>query len=119
MSPKSAAPLRVALVTLGCDKNTVDSERYLAELISYGAEPTEDLADAEVILVNTCGFIDAAKRESIEALLAERCGDHVTYAHWESIDQAEKAAGEPQGRPRVKLCTVPELLDAAGIAVKG
>ena len=58
------------------------------------------------------------EREAVESLLEERCGDHVTYAHWESIDQAEKAAGEPQGRPRVKLCTVPELLDAAGLAVK-
>jgi ferredoxin--NADP+ reductase len=58
------------------------------------------------------------EREAIESLLDERCGDHVTYAHWESIDRAEKAAGEPQGRPRVKLCTVPELLDAAGLAVK-
>jgi ferredoxin--NADP+ reductase len=57
------------------------------------------------------------QREAIEALLEERCGDHVTYAHWESIDRAEKAAGEPQGRPRVKLCTVPELLEAAGRAV--
>jgi ferredoxin--NADP+ reductase len=57
------------------------------------------------------------EREAIESLLDERCGDHVTYAHWESIDQAEKAAGEPQGRPRVKLCTVPELLEAAGRAV--
>ncbi len=59
------------------------------------------------------------EREAIESLLAERCGDHVTYAHWETIDQAERAAGEPQGRPRVKLCTVTELLDAAGVAVKG
>jgi ferredoxin/flavodoxin---NADP+ reductase len=58
------------------------------------------------------------EREAIESLLAERCGDHVTYAHWESIDQAERAAGEPQGRPRVKLCTVPELLDAAGVTVR-
>jgi ferredoxin--NADP+ reductase len=58
------------------------------------------------------------ERESIESLLVERVGDHVTYAHWETIDQAERAAGEPQGRPRVKLCTVPELLDAAGVIVR-
>jgi ferredoxin/flavodoxin---NADP+ reductase len=58
------------------------------------------------------------ERESIEALLAERCGDHVTYAHWETIDQAEREAGEPHGRPRVKFCTVAELLDAGGVAVR-
>jgi ferredoxin/flavodoxin---NADP+ reductase len=58
------------------------------------------------------------EREAIETLLAERCPDHVTYADWESIDQTERAAGEPQGRPRVKLCTVPELLAAAGVTVE-
>jgi ribosomal protein S12 methylthiotransferase len=61
--------VKVALITLGCDKNTVDSERYLAKLAAQGATPTEDAGDADVILVNTCGFIDAAKRESVDALL--------------------------------------------------
>ena len=61
--------MKVAVVTLGCDKNTVDSERYLAELADRGAEPTADPADADVILVNTCGFIDAAKKESIDAIV--------------------------------------------------
>lgn len=61
--------VKIGLITLGCDKNTVDSERYLAELVGRGALHTADLADADVILVNTCGFIDAAKRESIDALV--------------------------------------------------
>lgn len=61
--------MRFSLVTLGCDKNTVDSERYIADLEAYGAEYTAIASDADVILVNTCGFIDAAKRESIDALL--------------------------------------------------
>jgi len=61
--------LKVGLLTLGCDKNTVDSERYLAELLAHGAESTTDLGEAEVIIVNTCGFIDAAKRESIDAIV--------------------------------------------------
>ncbi|GAC1651048.1 MAG: 30S ribosomal protein S12 methylthiotransferase RimO [Gemmatimonadaceae bacterium] len=60
---------RIGLVTLGCDKNTVDSERYLGELAAHGAEHTTDLATAEVIVVNTCGFIDAAKKESIDAIV--------------------------------------------------
>ena len=62
--------MRFSLVTLGCDKNTVDSERYLARLLDHGAVPVEDVRDAELIIVNTCGFIDAAKRESIDALVA-------------------------------------------------
>ena len=61
--------MKVAVITLGCDKNTVDSERYLAELADRGAEPTEQLDEADVILVNTCGFIDAAKKESIDAIV--------------------------------------------------
>ncbi len=61
--------LKIGLVTLGCDKNTVDSERYLADLIAHGAEQVANLMDAEVVIVNTCGFIDAAKKESIDAIL--------------------------------------------------
>ena len=61
--------MKVALVTLGCDKNTVDSERYLALLIDHGAEQVCDASTAELIIVNTCGFIDAAKRESIDAIV--------------------------------------------------
>jgi ribosomal protein S12 methylthiotransferase len=61
--------VKVGLLTLGCDKNTVDSERYLAELIAHGAQATLDLDEAEVIIVNTCGFIDAAKHESIGAII--------------------------------------------------
>lgn len=61
--------LKVGLVTLGCDKNTVDSERYLSDLIAHGAESVTDMRDADVVVVNTCGFIDAAKQESIDAIL--------------------------------------------------
>jgi len=62
-------PLKFSLLTLGCDKNTVDSERYVAQLTDYGAEFTANIDEADVIVVNTCGFIDAAKKESIDALV--------------------------------------------------
>ncbi|HUF13153.1 MAG TPA: MiaB/RimO family radical SAM methylthiotransferase [Longimicrobiales bacterium] len=61
--------VRVGFVTLGCDKNTVDSERLLAHLLGAGATLCADPADADVVVVNTCGFIEAAKEESIEAIL--------------------------------------------------
>ncbi len=61
--------MRLGLVSLGCDKNTVDSERILGTLVGRGARRVSDLGEADVILVNTCGFIDAAKEESIETLL--------------------------------------------------
>ena len=61
--------MKFSVLTLGCDKNTVDSERYVAQLTDCGAEFTGDLEEAEVIVINTCGFIDAAKKESIDALV--------------------------------------------------
>ena len=61
--------MKVGVITLGCDKNTVDSERYLAQLSDYSAEYTPELNQADLIIVNTCGFIDAAKKESIDAMI--------------------------------------------------
>ncbi|MDE2677051.1 MAG: 30S ribosomal protein S12 methylthiotransferase RimO [Gemmatimonadetes bacterium] len=61
---------RLGLVTLGCDKNTVDSEHMMAALVAAGARVTSEVEDAEVVVVNTCGFIDAAKEQSIDTILA-------------------------------------------------
>ena len=61
--------MKVGVITLGCDKNTVDSERYAAALVARGAEMTTDLGEAGIIVINTCGFIDAAKKESIDAIV--------------------------------------------------
>jgi len=52
-------------------------------------------------------------RDTLEELLDARAPEHVTYTGWEAIDRVEKQAGEPQGRPRVKLTTAEELLEAA------
>ncbi len=61
--------MKLGFITLGCDKNTVDSERYLAQLADRGAEYTGNLEEAQVIVINTCGFIDAAKKESVDAIV--------------------------------------------------
>lgn len=60
---------RVNLITLGCPKNAVDSERMLRLLEINGYALTDDVGEADVIVVNTCGFIEPAKRESIETIL--------------------------------------------------
>ena len=60
---------RIALVTLGCDKNTVDSERIMASLVGHGARVSSDIQGAEILIVNTCGFIKDAKEQSIETIL--------------------------------------------------
>ncbi|HEX9346984.1 MAG TPA: 30S ribosomal protein S12 methylthiotransferase RimO [Gemmatimonadales bacterium] len=61
--------MKLGVISLGCDKATVDSERLVGELVGHGAVVTPDLPGADVILINTCGFIDAAKQESIDAML--------------------------------------------------
>jgi ribosomal protein S12 methylthiotransferase len=60
---------KVALVSLGCSKNQVDSEVMLGFLKQDGFELTSDAETAEVIIVNTCGFIDAAKEESVDTVI--------------------------------------------------
>jgi ribosomal protein S12 methylthiotransferase len=57
------------LVTLGCPKNEVDSEKLTGTLISDGMEATDDLTNADLIVVNTCAFIEEAREESIETIL--------------------------------------------------
>ncbi|MEO7654616.1 MAG: 30S ribosomal protein S12 methylthiotransferase RimO [Sphingomicrobium sp.] len=61
-------PPRVGLVSLGCPKNLVDSERIMTKLRSQGYDMSPDYAGADVVLVNTCGFLDSAKEESLEAI---------------------------------------------------
>ena len=62
-------PIKAGLVSLGCAKNRVDSEVLLGLLRENGVEIVADPAEADMIFVNTCGFIDAAKEESINAIL--------------------------------------------------
>ncbi len=59
----------VALVTLGCARNEVDSEELAGRLAADGWDLVDDAADAEVAVVNTCGFVEAAKKDSVDALL--------------------------------------------------
>ena len=58
----------VSIVTLGCSKNEIDSDLMASILRKYNYQITEDLSEAEIIIVNTCGFIDAAKEESIDTM---------------------------------------------------
>ena len=61
--------MKVSIISLGCDKATVDSERLVGSLVGHGAQVVEEPESADVVLVNTCGFIDAAKQESIDTIL--------------------------------------------------
>ncbi|HEV2983447.1 MAG TPA: hypothetical protein VGX46_03620, partial [Vicinamibacterales bacterium] len=61
--------MKIGLVSLGCPKNLVDSEVMLGLARQAGHEVTSDAAGADVLVVNTCAFIDSAKQESIETIL--------------------------------------------------
>jgi len=70
MTPSHPSPERsVALVTLGCTRNEVDSEELAGRLLSEGWRLVDDAAEADVAVVNTCGFVEQAKKDSIDALL--------------------------------------------------
>jgi ribosomal protein S12 methylthiotransferase len=62
-------PLRVGLISLGCAKNLVDAEIMLGSLLKDGIQVTNDAAQADALIVNTCSFIDSAQEESVDAIL--------------------------------------------------
>jgi len=68
-SSVKTAPTKVGFVSLGCPKNLVDSEVMMGLLARSGAELTQNADDAEVLVVNTCSFIDSAKQESVNTIL--------------------------------------------------
>jgi len=78
-------------------KDSQDTVDALLEDHAAGKLPEPAVADPDAILT----------------VLADRCPDHITYTHWEAIDEVERSAGEPHGRPRVKLVRHEHLLDAA------
>jgi len=69
-SAPASAPHTVSLVTLGCARNEVDSEELAGRLEAGGFLLVDDPADAETVVVNTCGFVEAAKKDSVDTLLA-------------------------------------------------
>ncbi|WP_347302060.1 30S ribosomal protein S12 methylthiotransferase RimO [Croceibacterium sp. TMG7-5b_MA50] len=132
----SDAP-RVGMVSLGCPKALVDSERILTRLRADGYRMSADYAGADVVVVNTCGFLDSAKEESLEAIgeaMAENgrvivtgcMGDEaalirarfpevlaVTGAHqYEQVVDAVHDAAPPSQGPFIDL--IPQMLDDEG-----
>ena len=65
-----AQPRTVALITMGCARNEVDSEELAGTLAADGWTLVDDPAQATAVMVNTCGFVDVAKKDSIDAILA-------------------------------------------------
>ncbi|KQM18756.1 30S ribosomal protein S12 methylthiotransferase RimO [Novosphingobium sp. Leaf2] len=131
-------PPKVGMVSLGCPKALVDSERILTRLRADGYDMSAEYSGADVVLVNTCGFLDSAKEESLAAIgeaIAENgrvivtgcMGNEadairarfpqvlaVTGAHqYEAVVEAVHAAAPPELSPYVDL--IPQAYDDAGI----
>ncbi|HEY2615126.1 MAG TPA: 30S ribosomal protein S12 methylthiotransferase RimO [Chthoniobacterales bacterium] len=68
-SPECASVPKVGMISLGCAKNLVDAEIMLGSVLQHGMEITSRADEADVLVVNTCAFIDSAKEESIDAIL--------------------------------------------------
>jgi ferredoxin/flavodoxin---NADP+ reductase len=108
------------------DRGRVEPGLYVAGWIKRGPSGVigtnkKDAAETVELLLEdaAAGRLPGVDRESgdVDRLLEERGLRPVVYAGWSAIDLLERTAGEPHGRPRVKLCTWDELLAAAGIAV--
>ena len=61
--------MKIGFVSLGCPKNQLDAEVMLHELVMAGYEITPDETEADVVIINTCGFIESAKKEAIDNIL--------------------------------------------------
>jgi ribosomal protein S12 methylthiotransferase len=81
--PESTELLSVAMVTLGCARNEVDSEELAGRLEAGGFRLVEDPADADTVVVNTCGFVESAKKDSVDTLL--EAADLKTTGHAQAV----------------------------------
>ena len=113
-NPAKPAP-RVSFVSLGCPKALVDSERILTRLRAEGYELSKSHAGADAVIVNTCGFLDSAKKESLEAIgaaMAENGKVIVTGCMGAESDAIRDAC------PNVAAITGPQAYESVMAAVR-
>ena len=113
-APGRSAP-RISFVSLGCPKALVDSERILTQLRAEGYELSRQHAGADAVIVNTCGFLDSAKKESLEAIgaaMAENGKVIVTGCMGAEPDQIRDAF------PNVSAITGPQAYESVMAAVR-
>ena len=112
MTKPSHRPLRAGLISLGCAKNLVDAEIMLGSLLKNGIEITNAADQADVLIVNTCSFIDAAQKESVEAILeSAQARARANPAHGQGGDSA---AGKMQADGRGMFGRAAQRIDRFG-----
>ncbi|MDE2174187.1 MAG: 30S ribosomal protein S12 methylthiotransferase RimO [Betaproteobacteria bacterium] len=113
-SPAASAAPKIGFVSLGCPKALVDSERILTELRAQGYDTSKSYAGADLVIVNTCGFIDAAVQESLDAIgeaLAENGKVIVTGCLGARNDAATGNNLVREVHPKVLAVTGPHATD--------
>ena len=118
--------MKIGMISLGCPKNLVDSEVMLGLAQNAGHQLTADAADADVLIVNTCAFIDKAKQESIDTILemAEhkktgRCTKLVVAGCLGERYRDELRAQIPEIDAVIGTGEVPEIVNAIAVATRG
>jgi ribosomal protein S12 methylthiotransferase len=112
---------KVAIITLGCARNEVDSEELAGRLGMQGWEIVDDVDGADAVLVNTCGFIEAAKKESIDTVLAAAGGEAPVVAVGCMAERygAELAAVLPEARAVLGFDSYPQIAERLDAVVAG
>ncbi len=115
------AAKKVAIVTLGCARNEVDSEELAGRLHSQGWRLVDDADDADAVLVNTCGFIEAAKKESIDTVLAASHGSAPVVAVGCLAERYgnELASALPEARAVLGFDSYPHIADRLDAVLAG
>ena len=72
MTKEELLKKKISAISLGCDKNRVDLEKMLFRLKNYGFEIVDDIADSNIVLINTCAFISPARKEALDNIF-EMC----------------------------------------------
>ena len=115
--PAAEGSPTAALVSLGCAKNAVDSEIMLASLVRAGYRLVADAGEANVAIVNTCGFIEDAKRESIDTILGlaglKEEGLLETRS-WRGASPSATGGSWPRAFPRWTCSSAPANTTASG-----
>src|SRR5207253_10255036 len=89
---------KVGMISLGCAKNLVDAEIMLGSVLARGMEITSSADEADVLVVNTCAFIDSAKEESINAILAAHQSRGLNKRAGQRRSEERRVGKEGRGR---------------------
>ena len=106
-------PARFHLTTLGCPKNAVDSDKIVASLLADGLAPAATPEDADLVVLNTCAFVEAARQESID--VDDEVPDTSPFAYVSRIEEHLAAAAQLLQELQTRL----DELEARGTDLTG